>query len=570
MNSPTDNPADVVRALADAGQALMDSFLHNLPAQGLDYAELVSALTGSAEQRGKLADLQARFYHEWLSLWHDASGTGDAQPAGRDRRFESREWRELPWFRLLHRSYLLNAAYLNGVAELAVLDPKKHKRLRFVTRQLVDAFAPTNFAPTNPEAIKTALETQGESLAQGLQQLSRDIERGRISMTDESAFEVGRNLALTPGDVVFENAVMQLIQYAPATERVYERPLLIVPPFINKYYILDLQPQNSFVRYSVEQGFTTFIVSWRNIPVELGTLGWEDYIEQGVFAPLDATTQITGSRTVNTLGFCVGGTLLTTALAALAAKRRKRAHSLTLLATMLDFSDTGDISVYVDQAYVERCEAEYRAGGLVPGSRLATTFATLRANDLVWTFVVNNYLMGREPRPFDLLYWNADGSNLPGPLYAFYLRNMYLENNLRVPGRLHLCGSSIDIGRIKLPAYVFAAREDHIVPWSSAYHSARLLGPRTEFVLGASGHVAGVVNPASLNRREFHTGGGPVRDPEQWLATAQRHPGSWWGHWSAWLAARSGEKKPSPSGSGSRKYPPIEPAPGRYVKERRN
>ncbi|MEX0959440.1 MAG: class I poly(R)-hydroxyalkanoic acid synthase [Burkholderiales bacterium] len=569
MNSPKDNPADVVRALTDAGQALVDAFLRDLPSQGLDYAELVSALTGSAAQREKLADLQSRFYRDWLALWNDVDATNAPGTQSVDRRFESPEWREIPWFRLLHRGYALHAAYLHDIAELATLEPEKRKRLRFVTRQIIDALAPNNYAPTNPDVIKAAIETRGESLAHGLQHLSRDLARGRISMTDESAFEIGRNLALTPGDVIFENEVMQLIQYAPATDQVYERPLLIVPPFINKYYILDLQPQNSFVRYCVEQGFTTFIVSWRNIPEELGALGWEDYMEKGVFAPLDAISRITGSRTVNTLGFCVGGTLLATALAVLATKRRKRAHSLSLLATMLDFSDTGDISVYVDEAYVERCEAEYQAGGLMPGSRLAATFATLRANDLVWNFVVNNYLMGREPKPFDLLYWNSDGSNLPGPLYAFYLRNMYLENNLRVPGRLRLCGADVDLGKLQLPAYVFAAREDHIVPWESAYHTARLLGPRTEFVLGASGHVAGVVNPASLNRREFWTGGSLVRDPRQWQAMTQRQPGSWWRHWSAWLAARSGKTRPAPRATGSRQYQPTEPAPGRYVKERR-
>lgn len=566
MDSATDKESDAARAFTGAAQNFMETFLQNLPGRPGDLGALIAALAGSESQRKKLADLQTRFYREWLLLWAEPENRADAVPD--DRRFESPAWRQLPWFRLLRRAHRLNAEYLNGLAELAALAPADKRRLRFVVRQVIDAMAPTNYVVTNPEAITDAIRSGGESLARGLEHLSRDLKRGRIAMSDESAFEVGRNLAVTPGAIVFENELVQLIQYSPTTPQVYERPLLIVPPFINKFYILDLQPQNSFVRYCVERGFSTFIVSWRNIPAELGHLTWDDYIEKGVFEPLDAVLRISGSATANTLGFCVGGTLLAAALAVLAAKRRRRVHSLTLLAAMLDFSDTGEISVYVDRAYVEHCEAEYRAGGLVPGSRLAATFATLRANELVWSFVVNNYLLGREPKPFDLLYWNTDGSNLPGPLYAYYLRNMYLENNLRVPGRLRMCAADIDLGRIRLPAFVFAAREDHIVPWRTAYAGARLLGGRTEFVLGASGHVAGVVNPASLDRREYWTGGAPTREPDDWLQSAQVHRGSWWPNWSAWLAARSGKQHPAPAGAGNARYRPIEPAPGRYVKER--
>jgi polyhydroxyalkanoate synthase len=485
-----------------------------------------------------------------------------------DPRFDAPEWRELPFFRYLREAYRLNARFLLQLGELAELEPHAKRRLQFVMRQFADAIAPTNYAGTNPEVIKLAAESGGDSLAQGMKLLAGDLARGRISMTDESAFEIGRNVAATPGAVVLENEVMQLIQYAPATGQVYERPLLILPPFINKYYILDLQPENSFVRFCVAQGFTTFIVSWRNIPPELGRLTWDDYVRQGVLEPLEAIRSICAGEPVNTLGFCVGGTLLATALAVLAHRRDESVGSMTLLAAMLDFSETGDISVFVDRDFVEQAEKAYREAGVMAGSRLAATFATLRANDLVWHFVINNYLKGREPRAFDLLYWNADGSNVPGRLYAYYLRNMYLENNLRIPGRLVSCDAPVDLGRIGLPAYVLATREDHIVPWKTAFASVALLGPCTEFVLGASGHVAGIVNPPARNRRHFWSGTATNTDAEEWLDNATQHAGSWWTHWSEWLRNKSGERIAAPAAPGNARYPAIEPAPGRYVKQK--
>jgi polyhydroxyalkanoate synthase subunit PhaC len=564
MTSQPDSPEDRLRELAASTQSLIEQLLGDLPRHGLEPATVLRALTATPESRAKLSALQTHYYREWLNLLTDKPPA----PADADRRFDAPEWRELPWFRMLRRGYELNAEYLAGIAEIAEVEPVAKRRLRYVTRQLADALAPTNFAATNPEAIRRALETRGDSVKRGLELLSGDIARGQISMSDESAFEIGRNLAATPGDVVYENDVMQLIQYTASTREVHERPLLIVPPFINKYYILDLQADNSLARHCVAQGYTTFMVSWRNIPETLGHLTWEDYIDQGVLEPVNVVREITGSLTVNTLGFCVGGTLLATALAVLAARKRKPVHSLTLLASMLDFSDTGDISVYIDPEFVERTEAQYGKTGVIPGSRLAATFAMLRANDLVWHYVVNNYLLGRKPRAFDLLYWNADGSNLPGPLYAFYLRHMYLENNLRVPGKLRLKGVPIDLGAISLPAYVVATREDHIVPWKTAFSSAQLLGGRTDFVLGASGHVAGIVNPASHNRRQHWIGGPPVGDPEHWLASAQQVPGSWWTSWCRWLSEHSGGMKAAPRTGGSDRYPPIEPAPGRYVRNR--
>jgi len=571
MKSPAESPSSAFQELAAANKALVEDFLARLPASaGLDFSALAAQFAiGSAEQRAALRKLEEDFYGGHRLLWSRIveGAPGETADAAKDARFEAPEWRDLPWFRYLREAYRLNTDFLLRLGELAELEPQAKRRLQFVLRQFADAIAPNNFAATNPEVIRLAAESGGESLAQGLKLLAGDLGQGRISMSDMQAFEPGRNVAVTPGAVVLENEVMQLIQYAPATAEVRERPLLIVPPFINKYYILDLQPENSFVRFCVEQGYTTFIVSWRNMPPELGHLEWDDYVRKGVLEPLQAMREITGSAQANALGFCVGGTLLATALAVLAQRGDASVASATFLATMLDFSETGDISVFIDRGFVEQAEQEYAKGGVMPGSRLAATFATLRANDLVWHFVINNYLKGRAPRAFDLLYWNSDGANVPGRLYAWYLRNMYLENNLRIPGRLSSCDVPVDLGRIGLPAYVLATREDHIVPWKTAYASVGLLGPRTEFVLGASGHVAGIVNPASKNRRHYWVCDAAGRDAEEWLDNATQHAGSWWTHWVQWLRGHSGELVPAPSAPGSAAHPALEAAPGRYVKQ---
>jgi polyhydroxyalkanoate synthase len=572
MTSPAKPPGDVLQEITRANAGMLEKLLRELPVPGnADLAALLRVFASAdGPQLAKLRALEEAFYRDHLALWTQLSAPreGIAIPAASsDSRFEAPEWR-LPFFQYLQQTYLLNARFLREIGDLAELEPQAKRRLQFQLRQLSDAMSPNNFAATNPEVIKLAAQTGGESLAQGMKLLAGDVARGRISMTDEQAFEVGRNLAITPGAVIFENEVMQLIQYAPMTPQVREYPLLIVPPFINKYYILDLQPENSFARFCVEQGFTTFIVSWRNIPPELGQLGWHDYIEKGILAPLRVIKAICSAERVNALGFCVGGTLLSCALAVMAARNEKLVASLTLLATMLDFSDTGDISVYVDRDFVERSEQEFRERGSMSGGKLASTFATLRANDLVWHFVVDNYLKGKQPKAFDLLYWNADGSNLPGRLYAYYLRNMYLENNLRIPGKLEACGVPLDLGAITIPAYVVATREDHIVPWKSAHASAALLGGRTEFVLGASGHVAGIVNPASKDRRHFWLNSSARVEADAWLADATQHAGSWWKHWADWLRSRSGAPKPAAQKLGDTQYPEIEAAPGRYVKEK--
>lgn len=559
----------------EANQKLLQDILENLSSgRNLDAAGIYQLLTASLDAE-KWIDIHNRYYQKQLDLWISMLGSkpGEArqpvaQPDRNDRRFQSAEWKELPYFDYLKQYYLLTSQWLMEMVESAKLDDETKKKLRFFTRQYIDAMAPANFPATNPEVLKLAADSNGETINQGLRNLIEDLEKGHISMTDESAFEVSRNLAVTRGAVVFENDLIQLIQYSPLTETVSEYPLLIVPPCINKYYVLDLQPENSFVRYALEQGNNVFIVSWRNIPPELGSLTWDDYLEQGVIQAIKVSLAIAGVKKLNALGFCVGGTLLACALAALRAKRQNPAASLTLLATMLDFTDTGEISVYVDSAYVQKLEAEIGTGGLVPGRDLALTFASLRANELVWFYVVNNYLKGKTPEAFDLLYWNCDSANLPGPMYVYYVKNMYLENNLKTPGKLIMCGVPIDLAKINLPTYVLAAREDHIVPWKSSYANLPLLEGKIEFVLTASGHIAGVVNPPGKSKRSFWSGGAIGEDPDQWLASAQSSPGSWWPHWSAWLKQKSAKQVSAPASPGGKTYPEIEAAPGRYVKER--
>jgi polyhydroxyalkanoate synthase len=527
-----------------------------------------------------LAALNDKYRRRWEALWGGVTGAlahGAANahaipviaeaPLG-DRRFAAPEWNELPYFALMKQSYLLAAEYLHELAALTTLPEAEKKRLVFATKQFVDALAPSNFVATNPEVLKRALETDGASLVQGFANLAGDAQRGRISRSDASAFAVGRNLAVTPGSVVFRNALIELIQYAPTTSRVHRRPLLIVPPCINKYYILDLQPKNSFVRWAVGEGHTVFMISWRNIPPELGHLTWDDYLTDGVLAALAIAKEIAHSKTANVLGFCVGGTLLSCALAVLAARGDRSVESVTLLTTMLDFAHPGDIGVYVSRETLALREPALLAGQRIHGSELAGAFASLRANELVWHYVVNNYLKGETPPAFDLLYWNGDSANLPGPMYVYYVRNMYLDNRLRQRGALTMAGESIDLQRVTVPAYIVASRDDHIVPWRSAYRNTRLLGGEMTFVLGASGHIAGVINPPDEHRRNFWINP-HVTDPAGvWLDRAESHPGSWWPHWGAWLAPHGGARHRAPRAQGSARCRPLAPAPGGYVLEK--
>ncbi|MBI2296520.1 MAG: class I poly(R)-hydroxyalkanoic acid synthase [Betaproteobacteria bacterium] len=577
MSRSADGP-DTTRERIDAlNRSLLERVVRPLGINAsFDVAEIVRSLTaGLAQNRGHWLEIQNRYYRMQLELWasyalprRDAPPQPVIEPDPADRRFRAPEWREEPYFEYLAQSYLLAARWLKEVVDSAKLEPHTKKKLDFFARQFIDAMSPANFAWSNPEALKVAADTEGESVARGLRNLAADLGKGMISMTDESAFEVGRNLAISPGAVIHENDFMQLIQYRPATETVFERPLVMVPPCINKYYILDLQPENSFVRFAVERGHTVFMVSWRNMPQEMGRATWDDYLDHGVISALTVAAEVCRVEQVNALGFCVGGTLLGSALAVLRAKGANPAASLTLLAGMLDFSDTGELGVFVDEPYVRKREQDFAEGGVLHGRELALTFASLRANDLIWHYVVNNYLKGRTPEAFDLLYWNGDSTNLPGTMYAYYVRNMYLENNLRVPGKLTLCGVPVDLGRLDMPAYVLATREDHIVPWKTAYAGTRLLEGRIDFVLAASGHIAGIVNPASKNRRNYWLNPAQEEDPQRWLAGAASHQGSWWTHWSAWLAPFGGSRVASRGVLGSGRYRDIEPAPGRYVKEK--
>jgi len=540
----------------------------------------------------KLAVIQNEYTQALAQLWQSAlSASANALQKtfipGQDRRFAAQEWNDNGFYEFNTSLYLLYAKTLMQLAEAVEAEPKTKGKIRFAVQQWIDAASPANYLVTNPEAQKKIIESKGESLLQGMENLLHDIRQGHISQTDESKFEVGRNVATTPGAVVFENELFQLIQYSPTTEKVGSRPLLIVPPCINKFYILDLQPENSLARFSVEQGNATFLVSWCNPGEQHAKLGWDDYIEEGVIEAIRTVKAISGQPTINTLGFCVGGTLLATAVAVLEARQQKLVESITFLTTLLDFSDSGILDVYIDEASVQMREKSLAAGGLLPGRELAAAFASLRSNDLVWNYVVKNYLKGESPPPFDLLYWNSDSTNLPGPMFCWYLRNTYLENNLKVPGKVKSCGVPVDFGRINVPTYIMAAREDHIVPWQSAYASTRLIAQfpaaaeanigaesapdKIRFVLGASGHIAGVVNPASKNKRSYWVSGVNVQLPataDGWMAEAVEHKGSWWNDWATWLQAHAGAPVDAPKKLGGRGFKPIEPAPGRYVKVR--
>ena len=498
----------------------------------------------------------------WSAALTPAAASAPASP---DRRFAADAWQTDPRFAQLSQGYLQFAATLRSALDAAPLDERSKAQWGFALRQVVDAMSPANCLATNPEAIQTALDSGGASLVEGARLLLADMAKGKVSMTDDQAFEVGRNVATSPGSVVFENELMQLIQYAPSTAKVHKRPLLIVPPCINKYYILDLQPDNSLVAYAVAEGHTVFLVSWRNVAAEQGQLGWDHYIEQGVLQALDVALRISRADQVNTLGFCNGGTLLASALAVAAARDEQPAASVTLLTTMLEFSDTGELGLMVDEAMVAKREAEIGEGGVLHGRELAQVFAALRANDLIWPYVVSGYLKGKAPPAFDLLYWNGDDTNLPGPMYCWYLRNTYLENKLCEPGGTVQCGVPVDLSLIEAPAFVYASREDHIVPWQTAYISTQLLGGDTRFVLGASGHIAGVINPPAKRKRN-HWAGDLKPQAQAWLDGAQNIDGSWWPAWSDWLAGHAGAQTSARRTLGNAAFPVIEPAPGRYVK----
>jgi len=534
----------------------------------------------------RLMQAQAELWQDYVRLWQATSLRMMGQPTEPvvepergDRRFRDPAWEESHLFDYIKQSYLLSARWLQAqVREVEGLDPQTARKLDFYTRQFTDALSPSNFLMTNPEVLRATLESGGENLIKGLQNLLDDLERGKgqlqISMTDPKAFEVGGNLALTPGKVIYQNDLIQLLQYNPRTEKVYKRPLLIIPPWINKFYILDLREKNSFVKWAADQGHTVFVVSWVNPDEELAQKSFEDYMVEGLFATIDAVEEATGEKELNLIGYCLGGTLLAAALAYLHAKPPKkpgpdpkRIKSATFFTTMTDFEEAGELSVFIDEEQLKALERRMEDKGYLEGAAMATTFNMLRANDLIWSFVVNNYLLGKDPFPFDLLYWNSDSTRMPAAMHSFYLREMYQENLLVQPGGIELLGVPIDLGTIKTPIFMVSAREDHIAPWRSTYALTQQVAGPKRFVLAASGHIAGVINPPEANKYSHWTNEKCPRTPEEWLAGAEEQPGSWWPTWGRWMNSKGGARVPARQ-PGDGKLQPLEDAPGSYVKVR--
>jgi len=514
----------------------------------------------------QLAEIQQDYF---AAMTHLASNPEAIEL--KDRRFAGKAWHS-SWNKIIAATYLLNSKYLMALAQAVDTDEKSKRKICFTTEQMIDALSPSNFIATNPEVLENIIDTQGKSIQNGIVNLLADIKKGKVSQTDETAFEVGRNIATSAGQVVFRCELFELIQYAPLTETVYERPFLMVPPCINKYYILDLQPDNSVVRHMVSEGHTVFLVSWKNPDETMAQVTWEDYVEKGVIKAIEVVKSISGLKQINILGFCVGGTLTACALAVLAARKNESIASLTLLTSLLDFSNTGVLDVFIDETSVKLREDTIGGAtgkfGMLSGIELGNTFSFLRPNDLVWNYVVENYLKGNSPPPFDLLYWNGDATNLPGAMFCWYLRHTYLQNDLVHPGKVMLGGEKIDFNKITCPAFIYASQEDHIVPWKTAFKSTHLLKGKNRFVLGASGHIAGVINPPAKKKRYYYENNKLTKTPEDWLTGAQQIQGSWWPNYTNWLAPFGGKKVPVKKAFGNTRFKKLEAAPGSYVKEK--
>ncbi len=573
-------------SIAERSQKLVAEFLARQEGQGngptaMDPLNIGAAFMEMTHRMmadpAKLVQAQMTLWQDYMRLWQTTAqrmmgqeAEPVAAPERGDRRFKHPEWDENELFDFVKQSYLLTARWMQTtVKDVEGLDDKTAQKVDFYTRQFVDAMAPSNFLMTNPEVLRETMESGGENLVKGLHNLLDDLERGKgrlkIKMTDVEAFKLGENIALTPGKVVYQNELMQLIQYAPTTEEVYKRPLLIIPPWINKFYILDLRPKNSFIRWAVEQGHTVFVISWVNPDTKLKEKSFEDYMIDGPLAALDAIEQATGEKDANVIGYCLGGTLLACTLAYMAAKKDDRVKSATFFTTMMDFSDAGELGVFIDEVQLQALEEKMKDKGYLEGADMATTFNMLRANDLIWSFVVNNYLMGKDPFPFDLLYWNSDSTRMPAAMHSFYLRRMYQENKLIEPGAITLKGVKIDLSKIKQPACLISTREDHIAPWKATYSATQLLGGKVKFILAGSGHIAGVVNPPEAEKYGFWTNAKNPKDPEDWLQGAKEHGGSWWPEWQKWVAD-FGNGKVAARQPGDGKLKVVEDAPGSYVK----
>jgi polyhydroxyalkanoate synthase len=576
------DPALVSRTMADVAersQRIVADFLKrqaDTPGEadpmhiGNAFLDMTSRLMANP---AKLMQAQIGFWQDYLTLWGNTARRLMGEPAPaviaedqKDKRFKDEAWRDNEVFDFIRQSYLLSARYMQGLVHNAEgMDEKTAQKVDFYTRQFVDAMSPTNFVMTNPEVLRRTAETGGENLLKGLSNLLTDLERGqgnlRIRMTDESKFKVGENIAVTPGKIVYQNDLMQLIQYTPTTAKVLKRPLLILPPWINKYYILDLRPKNSFIRWAVDQGHTVFVVSWVNPDAKLAEKGFEDYMLEGPYAALDAIEKATGEKAVNAIGYCLGGTLLSATLAHMAVKKDTRIKSATFFTTMVDFTEAGELGVFIDEEQLKALEAKMQKRGFLEGREMATTFNMLRANDLIWSFVVNNYLLGQDPFPFDLLYWNDDSTRMPARMHSFYLRRMYQQNDLIRPGGIELLGVKLDLRKIKLPTYILSTREDHIAPWASTYRATQTYTGDIRFVLAASGHIAGVVNPPDAGKYSHWVNTELPADPEAWLASSTELAGSWWPDWQRWVSGQDPAQVPARQPKNA-----IEDAPGSYVK----
>ena len=529
----------------------------------------------------KLAQSQMNLVWDYFSLWQHSmmrvaglSASPIASPEKSDKRFKDEEWEEHFLFDFIKQSYLIAARHIHDtVSGVDGLDEQSQKKVNFYTRQYIDALSPSNFAMTNPEVFRETVKSHGQNLLKGLNNLLRDVEDGggnlRVKMTDTTAFELGKNVATTPGKVVFQTEMMQLVQYTPSTDKVLKKPLLIVPPWINKFYILDLRDKNSYIKWCVDQGHTVFVISWVNPDERLASRGFDAYVKDGVLAALDAIEQQTGEKEVNAAGYCLGGTLLATTLAYLAAKRQKRIASATFFTTMTDFTEPGELGVFIDEGQVSSLEKKMFERGYLEGSEMAGTFSMLRSNDLIWSFVVSNYLMGKDPFPFDLLYWNSDSTRMPAAMHSFYLRSMYMENRLVEPGGIEIDGTPIDLTKIKVPCYFISAIEDHIAPWKSTYMGARRFTAPVRFVLGGSGHIAGIVNPPAANKYGYWVNPAAklAETGEAWLEGAQQNPGSWWTDWQSWVTAHDAAQV-DPRDPAKGKLKALEDAPGSFVKAR--
>jgi polyhydroxyalkanoate synthase len=560
--------ADFLQKQAEGGQADMDPLK-----VGQAFLDMTAKMMADP---AKVFEAQMALWQDYMRLWQSTTqkfAGNNAQPViepdPADRRFRAEEWETNALFDYLKQSYLLTARWMQStVNKVEGLDDTTAKKVDFYTRQFVDAMAPTNFAMTNPDVVKATLESGGENLINGLENLIEDLERGNgrlaIKMTDPDAFQVGGNIAVTPGKVVFQTDLMQLIQYSPTTEEVMRRPLLIIPPWINKFYILDLREKNSFIKWATDQGITVFMISWVNPDTALADKTFEDYMLEGPLAAMDAIEKATGEHEVNVIGYCLGGTLLAATLAMMAAKGDDRVKCATYFTSMIDFAEAGELSVFIDEEQLSYLESRMNEKGYLEGADMATTFNMLRANDLIWSFVINNYLMGKDPFPFDLLYWNSDSTRMPAAMHSFYLRKMYQENLLTKPGAITLQGVPVDLRKIEVPTLILSTREDHIAPWKSTYVGTQVYGGKVKFILSASGHIAGVVNPPSAQKYCYWTNSKKPKDPDKWLEKAERHDGSWWPEWVKWLKKYGGGTVPART-PGDGKLKPIEEAPGSYV-----